>query len=103
MASGYNAEMSGFDRAARKSPPVGWSASKSQSYFQDGRHGSQALKGVADHAGPNGGGGSTGPTLPFRIIEAQYFPKGVGSKTVFTMNRARKEEPTKADAVMFAM
>mmetsp|Transcript_1361 Transcript_1361/g.4637 ORF Transcript_1361/g.4637 Transcript_1361/m.4637 type:complete len:101 (+) Transcript_1361:85-387(+) len=95
------ADVSSFDRSARKSPPIGWSASKSQSYFQDGRQGTQAFKG--DFAGPQGGGGSTGPTLPFRIIETQYFPKGVGSRTVFTMNRPRKEEPTKSDAVMFAM
>eukprot|EP00408_Alexandrium_pacificum_P060442 CAMPEP_0171168374 /NCGR_PEP_ID=MMETSP0790-20130122/7677_1 /TAXON_ID=2925 /ORGANISM="Alexandrium catenella, Strain OF101" /LENGTH=98 /DNA_ID=CAMNT_0011633211 /DNA_START=63 /DNA_END=359 /DNA_ORIENTATION=+ len=95
-------DLSGFERTAKKSPPVGWSAGKSQSYFQDGRQGTQAFKNLGDHAGPMGGGGSAGPTLPFRIIETQYFPKGVGAKTVFTMNRPRKEEPTKSDAIMFA-
>mmetsp|Transcript_1364 Transcript_1364/g.4647 ORF Transcript_1364/g.4647 Transcript_1364/m.4647 type:complete len:103 (+) Transcript_1364:464-772(+) len=101
--SSFATDVSRLDRSARKCPPVGWSAGKSQSLFQDGRQGSQALKNLPDFAGPQGGGGSTGPTLPFRIIETQYFPKGVGSRTVFTMNRPRKEEPTKSDAVMFAM
>uniref|UniRef100_A0A6T1J9E9 Uncharacterized protein n=1 Tax=Alexandrium monilatum TaxID=311494 RepID=A0A6T1J9E9_9DINO len=95
------ADLSSYDRAARKSPPLGWSASKSQSYFKDGREGTQGLKNLPERAGPQGGGGSSGPALPFRIIETQLFPKGVGSRAVFTMNRARKEETVKADAVMF--
>mmetsp|Transcript_106684 Transcript_106684/g.296929 ORF Transcript_106684/g.296929 Transcript_106684/m.296929 type:complete len:104 (+) Transcript_106684:59-370(+) len=101
MASSFDAEASKFDRSAKKSPPVGWSAAKSQSYFQDGRTGTLGMKNLPDGLGPQGGGGSTGPALPFRIIEGNYLPKATGARTVFTMARPRKEEPTKADCLMF--
>mmetsp|Transcript_112832 Transcript_112832/g.364260 ORF Transcript_112832/g.364260 Transcript_112832/m.364260 type:complete len:103 (-) Transcript_112832:133-441(-) len=100
MASMGSPDLSSYERSAKKSPPVGWSASKSQSYFQDGRQGSQGLK---DFAGPQGGagGGSTGPSLPFRIIEAKYLSKPVGARALFTMTRPRQAELSKADSVTF--
>mmetsp|Transcript_70770 Transcript_70770/g.200494 ORF Transcript_70770/g.200494 Transcript_70770/m.200494 type:complete len:106 (-) Transcript_70770:36-353(-) len=103
MASRSDADVlgQGQDRAARRSPPVGWSASKSQSLFQDGRQGTKNFREMPDHAGPQGGGGSTGPTLPFRIVEGFYVPKATGSKAIFTITRPRQEELQKADSVIF--
>mmetsp|Transcript_39676 Transcript_39676/g.89485 ORF Transcript_39676/g.89485 Transcript_39676/m.89485 type:complete len:109 (+) Transcript_39676:68-394(+) len=106
MASKFNMEsdLSGFERpsrSAQKKPPVGWSASKSQSLFQDGRQGSQGWKGIPDNAGPQGGGGTSGPSLPFRIIEGLYKPQPCGHKPVFTITKPRPEDPSKADGVIF--
>mmetsp|Transcript_13021 Transcript_13021/g.40898 ORF Transcript_13021/g.40898 Transcript_13021/m.40898 type:complete len:117 (-) Transcript_13021:77-427(-) len=64
-------ELGSLDRSARKKPPVGWSASKSQSNFEERRAARQA----ADYAGPQGGDGGGGPALPFRIKESLLIPQ----------------------------
>mmetsp|Transcript_86885 Transcript_86885/g.254312 ORF Transcript_86885/g.254312 Transcript_86885/m.254312 type:complete len:119 (+) Transcript_86885:67-423(+) len=95
-------ELSRFDRADMKNPPMGWNASKSKSEFQAGRVGTMGWKELpTGQAGPMGGGGSTGPALPFRIKETMYMPKGVGATPVYTLARAREEEPQKADVISF--
>mmetsp|Transcript_10376 Transcript_10376/g.30465 ORF Transcript_10376/g.30465 Transcript_10376/m.30465 type:complete len:112 (-) Transcript_10376:83-418(-) len=58
-------ELSSADRAARKRPPAGWSATK------DGVRKEAAR--AADRAGPQGGDGG-GPALPFRIRESFVKP-----------------------------
>uniref|UniRef100_A0A7S4SBH7 Uncharacterized protein n=1 Tax=Alexandrium monilatum TaxID=311494 RepID=A0A7S4SBH7_9DINO len=95
-------DLSRFDRIGARNPPADWNASKSKSDFQAGRVGSQGWKELpVGQAGPMGGGGSTGPALPFRIKETCYVPKGVGSTAVYTLARARAEEPQKADVMSF--
>uniref|UniRef100_A0A7S4SAJ2 Uncharacterized protein n=1 Tax=Alexandrium monilatum TaxID=311494 RepID=A0A7S4SAJ2_9DINO len=95
-------DLSQFDRSDLKKPPPGWNASRSRSDFQAGRVGSQGWKELpVGQAGPMGGGGSTGPALPFRIKETMYVPKGVGATPVYTLARARAEEPQKADVMSF--
>mmetsp|Transcript_71273 Transcript_71273/g.172477 ORF Transcript_71273/g.172477 Transcript_71273/m.172477 type:complete len:119 (-) Transcript_71273:168-524(-) len=95
-------ELSSFDRSGAKKPPMSWNASRSKSDFQAGRVGTQGWKELpTGQAGPMGGGGSTGPALPFRIKETMYMPKGVGATPVYTLARAREEEPQKADVISF--
>mmetsp|Transcript_113100 Transcript_113100/g.330588 ORF Transcript_113100/g.330588 Transcript_113100/m.330588 type:complete len:117 (+) Transcript_113100:93-443(+) len=95
-------ELEGLDRTGSRRPPAGWNATKSKADFQAGRVGTQGWKDLAvGQAGPMGGGGSTGPALPFRIKETMYMPKGVGATPVYTLARAREEEPQKADVISF--
>mmetsp|Transcript_45622 Transcript_45622/g.105388 ORF Transcript_45622/g.105388 Transcript_45622/m.105388 type:complete len:112 (-) Transcript_45622:73-408(-) len=92
-------DLASFDRSA---PPASWSASKSKSDFQAGRVGTQGWKQLpTGQAGPMGGGGSTGPALPFRIKETMYMPKATGASPLFTMAKPRPEEPQKADVISF--
>mmetsp|Transcript_1373 Transcript_1373/g.4672 ORF Transcript_1373/g.4672 Transcript_1373/m.4672 type:complete len:119 (+) Transcript_1373:88-444(+) len=95
-------ELSGLDRSGARRPPAGWNASRSKAEFQAGRVGTQGWKELpTGQAGPMGGGGSTGPALPFRIKETMYVPKAVGATPVYTLARARAEEPQKADVISF--
>eukprot|EP00408_Alexandrium_pacificum_P026243 CAMPEP_0171184432 /NCGR_PEP_ID=MMETSP0790-20130122/15786_1 /TAXON_ID=2925 /ORGANISM="Alexandrium catenella, Strain OF101" /LENGTH=118 /DNA_ID=CAMNT_0011649429 /DNA_START=91 /DNA_END=447 /DNA_ORIENTATION=- len=95
-------ELSQFDRAGMKQPPAGWNASKSKADFQAGRVGTQGWKELpVGQAGPMGGGGSTGPALPFRIKETCYVPKAVGATPVYTLARPRAEDLQKADVISF--
>mmetsp|Transcript_33800 Transcript_33800/g.59608 ORF Transcript_33800/g.59608 Transcript_33800/m.59608 type:complete len:100 (-) Transcript_33800:107-406(-) len=78
-------------------PPVGFSAAKSASKFNQDHHS------VADYAGPGGaaagggmgggvGGGGEGPALPFRIKHVNLRPTPLGMDPVFSIAKMQGKD-----------
>merc|ERR1711974_255638 len=76
---------------ASSKPPVGYSAARSATRFNEDMLSMVQRQGGADHAGPGGagagagvGGGSEGPALPFRVKKINLRPTPLGMEPVFS-------------------
>merc|ERR1712146_521238 len=89
------------DVAARTSmasskPPIGYSAARSATRFNQDLFAIAQRQGVVDNAGAGGagagggvGGGGEGPSLPFRIKKVNLRPTPLGMEPVFSCARMR--------------
>mmetsp|Transcript_62112 Transcript_62112/g.108706 ORF Transcript_62112/g.108706 Transcript_62112/m.108706 type:complete len:108 (+) Transcript_62112:68-391(+) len=89
--------------AASKKPPVGFSAAKSTSKFNDGMISmAEKHREMADYAAPGGGagggvgggvgGGGEGPALPFRIKHVNLRPTPLGMDPVFSIAKMQGKD-----------